>query len=164
MSIDHVNISDPYIHQPKGASTASANTVIIADGSGSTSWGKITTSQVDASSIKNLNTYALTVRLDNIGNAGSTFVAVPAAGTIVGMYVTPDSNMSTTATNISLEIGGVAVTNSTATLSSSAVAGDVASAAPTANNVVTAGAAVEIISDGGTTGSSTATVTLIVSM
>lgn len=36
--VEHVNITDPDVHEPKGASTASANQVYIANGSGSGVW------------------------------------------------------------------------------------------------------------------------------
>lgn len=38
MSIQHSAITDPDIHEPKGASTAAAGTVYISDGAGSGSW------------------------------------------------------------------------------------------------------------------------------
>lgn len=39
MSIEHKDIIDPNIHEPKGASTAAAEAVYSADGLGSGSWG-----------------------------------------------------------------------------------------------------------------------------
>lgn len=38
MTIEHVNITDPFIHEPKGASTATLNQVYVSDGSGSGSF------------------------------------------------------------------------------------------------------------------------------
>lgn len=40
--IAHKNLTDPQLHEPKGASTASANQVPFADGEGGTSWQDIT--------------------------------------------------------------------------------------------------------------------------
>ncbi len=42
MTIEHSNITDPEIHEPKGVATASANDVYVADGAGSGSWEVIT--------------------------------------------------------------------------------------------------------------------------
>lgn len=36
--IQHADIVDPYIHEPKNASTASSNTVYVSDGAGSGNW------------------------------------------------------------------------------------------------------------------------------
>lgn len=38
MTIEHNSISDPYIHEPKGISTATADEVYVADGLGSGVW------------------------------------------------------------------------------------------------------------------------------
>ena len=40
--IAHKNLTDPQIHEPKGASTAEAGQVPFADGEGHTAWGFIT--------------------------------------------------------------------------------------------------------------------------
>lgn len=39
MSIEHRNIQDPQIHEPRGVSTATVGQVYVADGLGSGSWG-----------------------------------------------------------------------------------------------------------------------------
>lgn len=41
MAVEHRNIADPEIHEPKGVSTAAANTTYVASGSGSGTWTKI---------------------------------------------------------------------------------------------------------------------------
>jgi hypothetical protein len=41
MSIEHKNITDPNIHEPKGVNTAAGNTVYVATGSGSGTWVKL---------------------------------------------------------------------------------------------------------------------------
>lgn len=38
MSIEHVDITDPAIHEPKGASTAASGAIYVADGAGSGLW------------------------------------------------------------------------------------------------------------------------------
>lgn len=42
--VEHVDITDPEIHEPKGAATAVANSVYVADGAASGGWGQITPS------------------------------------------------------------------------------------------------------------------------
>lgn len=41
--IEHVNITDPNIHEPKGVASATAGEVYVADGSGSGSWKTVYT-------------------------------------------------------------------------------------------------------------------------
>lgn len=47
MAIQHVNITDPYVHEPKGITSAPANTAYVADGSGSGSWSKVDLDAMD---------------------------------------------------------------------------------------------------------------------
>jgi hypothetical protein len=47
-TIQHANISDPNIHEPKGVADANENTVYIADGEGSGRWDKITPGLIQA--------------------------------------------------------------------------------------------------------------------
>ncbi len=43
MTIQHVDIADPFIHEPKGVNAAASKTVYVADGAGSGAWGKLPT-------------------------------------------------------------------------------------------------------------------------
>ena len=38
MAVEHTTITDPYIHEPKGVSTASDRQIYVADGAGSGDW------------------------------------------------------------------------------------------------------------------------------
>lgn len=44
--IQHVDISDPFIHEPKDITTAAGDTVYIADGTGSGEWAKVGSDQL----------------------------------------------------------------------------------------------------------------------
>lgn len=46
-TVEHSELPDELLHEPKGASTAAAGTVYIADGTGSGSFQKIPTSSLD---------------------------------------------------------------------------------------------------------------------
>lgn len=46
-TIEHYELPDELLHEPKGASTAAAGTVYIADGAGSGSFTKLPTSSLD---------------------------------------------------------------------------------------------------------------------
>jgi hypothetical protein len=48
MTIEHVIISDPYIHEPKGVAAATQDKVYVSDGAGSGGWQKITVPQIDS--------------------------------------------------------------------------------------------------------------------
>lgn len=150
-NIFHQNIADPYIHEPKGVAAASANQVYVANGLGSGSWAAY------------YKTYPITRALTDIGTAGDTFIVAPEAGTITKIYMTHDVLTATATTNITFQIDGVGITGSSIAIASATAAGTASSSTPSANNVVNAGSIIKITSDGGTSSTSPAVVTFIVS-
>ena len=56
--VQHNVLTDPYIHEPKGITTASANRVYLADGTGSGSWGQVP--EAGLTGINGLNELTLT--------------------------------------------------------------------------------------------------------
>ena len=91
-----------------------------------------------------LNCYAA-----DVGTAGSYWVACPCNGTIVKMSAVSYLANTTTKTVLTAEIGGTLVTAPAWEIGATAAAGIVSTVIPTATNTVTAGQAIEIISDGG---------------
>lgn len=71
--IEHSELPDELLHEPKGASTAAAGTVYIADGAGSGSFTKLPTSSLDitAASIVDITPSSIdeTVALDGVALA-----------------------------------------------------------------------------------------------
>lgn len=109
-----------------------------------------------------LNEYSVTVDQADANTAGSVFVVVPHAGTIVGLNAVNHVANTTAATVLTAKIATVAVTAPAWTIGATQAAGVASSVVPTAANVVTAGAVVEIASDGGGTPVMPATYTLVV--
>ena len=68
-NVNHSALSDPYLHEPKGASTATAGDVYVADGAGSGSW------EDHRRSVVNLHIHDISV-------AGNMYVPIPFGGTV----------------------------------------------------------------------------------
>lgn len=112
--------------------------------------------------IDELNYYPMCLRVDDINTAQSWFIVVPWSCTFEEAHVIQYAGNATADTNFSFEIGGIAVTMSTALVVAAAdniytVNSGVASAA---NSIVSA-QALEIITDGGGTGVVPAGITLL---
>ena len=75
MPVEHVNITDPEIHEPKGVATASAADIYVADGAGSGTWRTIPHSAL---------------YYDDIG-AGTT-ITTPTTYTLIGPATTGDAD------------------------------------------------------------------------
>jgi len=159
---NHKDLTGVSLHEPKGAAAASANTAYVADGAGSGAWEKIDVDSINTSSVKNVNLHALTYKFEDISTASSQWVVAPLAGDIQQIYTVIDGAIATADCGISFEIGGVAVTGGGVTVTQSgSAAGDVDSATPSGANTVTAGQAIEVISDGASTNAVDMTVTFL---
>jgi len=85
----------------------------------------------------------------DVSTSASSWTVSPIAGTITNIWTVIDGAIATADAGITLEIGGTLVTGSAITIGNAgSAAGDVDNATPTAANTVTAGQAIEIITDG----------------
>ena len=113
--------------------------------------------------MRTLNDYFLTAKITNISTAGSTFVAVPDGGNIVKIITTIKNAITTADAAITFEIGVTAVTNGAITVTQSgSAAGDVDTSVPTAANRVEEDGTIEMITDGGSTGTKKLLVTFVI--
>lgn len=148
--VQHAAIADAYLHECKGFATAAVNTIRVANGSGGGA-------QV---ALGNFQREVVTAFFTDVSTASSQWLVLPFAGDIVKIYLVADG--TTTGTSVfSFEIGGVAVTSGGINLTAGA-AGVVFTATPSAANTVTAGQALEMISDGGSTNTVNARLTFII--
>jgi len=100
------------------------------------------------------------VIVDVSAAASSWTGALPFDVEITGAYVTIDTAVTVGDAAVTFEIGGTAITSMVATVANatSAAGASYAAVAPTAENTLAAGTAVEIITDGGSTDASLGTV------
>lgn len=152
-NVTHRGLTGDDIHEPKGADTATANQIYIADGAGSGTW----------TTVNNTNKIVLTVRITDVSTAGSYWVVSPIAGDISAIYTVINGAIATSDATITTEIAGTAVTGGGITITQSgSAAGDADSATPSAANTVTAGQAIEVITDGASTNTVSADVTIVI--
>lgn len=147
----HASLTDPDLHEPKGVAAAANNEVYVADGAAGGAWQP--------------REVVLNVKMDDISTANSVWVVTPFAGTITKIASVIDGAITTADASITTELGGTPVTGGGLTISfTSSAAGDVDVATPTALNVVSANDAIEIISNGGSTGTVAATFTVVIAL
>lgn len=79
MPVEHVNISDPQLHDVKGASTATAKQILVANGAGASEWQRSLLSDHAVMNITNNATAtAVTAAADATLNTDSDYVKVTA--------------------------------------------------------------------------------------
>ena len=148
-NVNHKDLTTTALHEPKGVAGASANTMYGADGAGSGAWAKVDADNINTSSIKNLNQQSVTVTFEDISTGSSQFVVIPLAGDITKIWTVIDGAIITADAGMSFEIAGTPITNGGITITQSgSAAGDVDSSSPSGAQTVTAGQAIEMISDG----------------
>jgi hypothetical protein len=108
-------------------------------------------------------TRTLTTRIADISVASSAWVVSPIHGKVVKVYSVIDGAITVADATLTPKIGGTSMTNGAITVAySGSAAGDVDSSDPDANNEVAAGEAIEVATDGGSTGSVAAEITLVI--
>lgn len=163
--IQHVNITDPQIHEPKGASTASAGTVYLADGSGSGAWQVIPVtslnwpaiqaeiqSDLDDGSLDVTGDLYLTAVIEDISTAGSVILPIIDNCTVVGASVVLGGPITVADASISFKNSSGAGMGTPVTVPyASSAKGDQYAFTATGNNVITGPSWIEIETDGGST-------------
>lgn len=151
-NIEHVDIADPNIHEPKGIAAAAADKVYVSDGAASGSWQKITTDQLDTSSIISINRDALSAVIADISTAGFIIIPVPFACTFVSALMILGGAIATADSSISFTRDDAASFGSSVVVAYSGSAeGDDYTFTPSVNTSVSAGGYIKITTDGAST-------------
>jgi len=112
--------------------------------------------------MRTLNDYFITAEIEDVSTASSTFVAIPDGGKVVKIITALQGAISGGDAAITFEIGGTAMTNSAITVANSgSAAGDVDTSEPSAARVEENGT-IEMITDGGSTGTQKLLVTFVI--
>ena len=113
--------------------------------------------------MRTLNDYFITAEIEDISTVSSTFVAIPDGGKVIKIITALQDAISGANAAITFEVGGTAMTNSAITVAyTSSAAGDVDSSEPTAANTVEEDGTIEMITDGGSTGTAKLLVTFVI--
>jgi hypothetical protein len=110
-----------------------------------------------------VNEVYVNVNIPDISSAQSVWVVSPIAGNITKIYTVIYGAITVGDATVTAEIGGTLVTDSSITIANAgSAAGVVDSSTPSAANSITAGGAIEIITDGGSTDAQIVTVTIVI--
>lgn len=146
----HADLTGANLHEPKGADTASEDTLYIADGLGSGTWDKVGADQIDVTTVLNLNKFSLAVTFPDIGASSSIYV--PISVDCVLKKVTSAIQGLIAGSNTVLTVSNYAGTTiGTVTIAySGSAAGDIDTLSAVSNNDFLANTYLKITSDGAT--------------
>lgn len=128
------SLTDPELPEPKGASTAQAGEMYLANGAGSGSWV--------------IPPYTLTGVIDDVSTAATIYMAIPYAGTVTKVVTVLAGAITTANGTVTVKnSAGSSMGTLTITQSGSA-AGDIDTLSPVSNNTVTNDSRISIETDG----------------
>lgn len=146
---EHRNLTGASLHETKGASTASANTVHKADGAGATSWSKLTSVNVDTTSIFNVNKHWLIVNIPDVSTADLVLVPFTTASTLTKATAILHAAITGTDSVLTFTNSTGPSTVGTLTITQSGSAeGSTFTFTPSVNNAFTAATYMKIATDG----------------
>lgn len=155
-TVEHKNLTGVDLHESKGVSTAAINTAYIANGAGSGTWVN------PLASVNNANRTAITVNVPDISTGQSVFVCAPLTGKVSKVFVTLYGTIATANSIVTAKINGVPIGGLSITCTAAgSVAGTSFSGTSSSANSVAAGGAIEIITDGGSSNTIAAEVTIL---
>lgn len=157
----HSTLSNSELHENKGVSAASANTVATADGAGTTVWQKVKSTNIDTTSIFNVNKTYVTLDILDVSTAEKIWFVVPFTGTLTAVYtilfgaITVADSTVTVRNNAGSSAGTLTISYS------GSAAGDIDTLSPGSNNTFTAGQKLSVETDGASTTAARLGVTLV---
>lgn len=153
--VQHSDLTDPNLHEPKGVSSASNNQVYVADGSGSGTWKKVTTNEIDNTSIfGNLNEYYFKGTLQDISSVDFILIYIPFSCTFNQAHTLLDGSITGSNATISFTRNDAASFGTSITVTASGSAeGDIDVFTPTLNQTISAGGYIKVATDGASTNS-----------
>lgn len=139
----HKNMTGSDVHESKGAETAVAGTVYVANGGGSGSW-------VDRySGVYALNKYFFTLPMADISNPSSVFFHVPVKSEVTNLSVVLTAAITLANTIVSIYINGVLFADTLTVPFAGSTIGTLANLTVSTASTITANSVIEIRSDGG---------------
>ena len=145
---EHNILTDPFLHEPKGISTAADGLVYVADGAGSGDW--VTTTQY------------LNAELADVSSPSLKYVPVPYAGVVEKVVGVLHGAIATANSTLTVKnAAGVSMGTISVPFSGSA-AGQVFTLTPVSNNTVADNSFITIESDGASSNVVVMTFTVVV--
>jgi hypothetical protein len=150
MTALHSTLAEAELHENKGVSTATDNTVATAV-SGATAWQKVNANMIDTTSIFGTNQFVLTCDFTDVSTAETIYLVVPFASTLTKVDTVLQGAISGADSTITVR-NHAGLSAGTLTISQAgSAAGDIDSLTPASNNSFAAGTLVSLTTDGAST-------------
>lgn len=149
-TILHSALTTTELHEPKGAASATANQVYVADGAGSGAW---TNRQMTFSAV-----------IADVSTAETVYIPMPYAGTVSKIITVLEGAITVADATITAKNSAASSMGTITVAYTSSAAGDVDTLAPSSNNTVTDDDYITVETNGGSTTARKLWVTVIVDL
>lgn len=148
----HANLTGADLHEPKGQAAAAIDTVYVANGSGSGTHQKITTSSLDLTNMQNPNTVYVSGVLADVSTASSILIPAPEGCVFVSAVMFLGGAITVANSVVSFTRNDGSSFGSTVTITQSGSAEGTSFAfSATLNTTITSPGYVKVATDGGST-------------
>ncbi len=139
----HKDLTGAELHEPKGASTAAAGSVYVANGSGSGAWTD------RYSGVFGVNTYTLTGKINDVSAPADHYrFFVPIRSELVSLSAVLDGAITTANSTLSIYINGVLYTDTLTIPFAGSTVNSAFNMLATTANTLDVGAVIEVRTDG----------------
>lgn len=156
----HKDLTGTDLHEPKGAATASANTIYVATGAGSGTWKKVGSTEIDTTTVLNLNKFKVTLYTDDIGTAETFLVPLTSNATLTKATFILNGAITLANSTVSLYKNSATLIGTQTITYTASGEGTTFTFTPSSNNTFTAGEYIKLVNDGAATGPQKATIVL----
>jgi hypothetical protein len=146
--VQHASLTDPYLHEPKGAASANAGEVYVADGAGSGDWSA--------------RQYTINALIADVSSSETVYVPIPYSGTVVKVVSVLEGAITVADATVIVSNSSAASMGTLTIAYTSSAAGDVDTLVPASNNTVTDNDYITIATDGGSTDAQKLWLTIVV--
>jgi hypothetical protein len=146
--VQHASLTDPYLHEPKGAASANAGEVYVADGAGSGDWSA--------------RQYTVNALIADVSSSETVYVPIPYSGTVVKVVSVLEGAITVADATVIVSNSSAASMGTLTIAYTSSAAGDVDTLVPASNNTVTDNDYITIATDGGSTDAQKLWLTIVV--
>jgi hypothetical protein len=151
----HKDLTGAELHEPKGVDSATDGDVYVADGAGSGTW------ENKYSDIIALNQYWQTGQMADISNPGDrVYFFVPVQSEVTSLTAILDGGITVANSILSIYINGVLFADTLTVPFAGSTNGTVATVNTTTANTISGGSVIEVRTDGASTTSQKAYITL----
>lgn len=174
MAIAHSALTGSELHEPKGADSATAGTVLTADGAGGTSFDAPVVDAADGSAgevpvadgagdvVWSPRFYTITGKISNISTAETQYVAIPYSGNVVSVVGVLSAAISTADATITVKDNAGNTMTAITVANAASAAGDVDSGTPASNQDVTDNDYLTVETDGGSSNNAEWNFTIVI--